>query len=233
LFLDIFRITLDSINKEIFESIKGKGHYDKIIEGFKILKDLNYEVFINIPFQTMDKDKIMNIVDFAMLNNIKTIRFSPIIKKDLFEDYLNLLECLLLVHKKYYEKLYYEEMDLLTDYNDFIETIKDIKCPGAIISININSDGGITRCPYDKFEIGNLYFDTLKNIWINNYDKVMKANKTCHISNIKTDNLFREFIKRHSQDEYLNLCLSVWSFQLREKKKACFRDLPCWYISFK
>jgi len=42
--------------KEIFEPIKGKGHFDKI----------------------------MNIVDFAMLNNIKSIRFSPIIKKDLF-----------------------------------------------------------------------------------------------------------------------------------------------------
>lgn len=27
--------------KEIFELIKGKGHYDKIIEEFKILKDLN------------------------------------------------------------------------------------------------------------------------------------------------------------------------------------------------
>lgn len=72
--------------KEIFESIKGKGHYDKIIEGFKILKVLNYEVFINIPFQTMDIDKIMDIVGFAMLNNIKTIRFSPIIKKTCFKD---------------------------------------------------------------------------------------------------------------------------------------------------
>lgn len=58
----------------------------------------------------------------------------------------------------------------------FIEELKLLECPGGTISLNVNPDGEVTKCAFNKRKIGNINTDSLKDIWFRNYDSSVKHN---------------------------------------------------------
>lgn len=125
----------------------------------------------------------------------------------------------------------YDDFVEYTGYNDYLENIKTSVCPGGIISININADGTVTKCPYEKKILGNLMNDSLFSIWINGYSKnIINAHK-CSVVNFDIYEMFCEMEEVFSKD--VKKCISAWTAQIQNKKKLCYRDLPCWYFVFK
>lgn len=231
--LDCIRTTLDSVEQTKFDEIKGEGSYVKFLEGINILNTIGYGITLNIPFYEISIDDIRDIIKFAEEKNIKSIRLSPVLGKNMHGEYLKLLNSIREIYSIYSDKLKYWDLDILNSPYEFIEEVKKLECPGGIISININSNGDVTRCPHLNISFGNIYYEDIKDIWVENYDNNLNHNKTCHVVDVNLEKLFTEFINTNIDDDALNLCLSTWLFHIRDKKRVCFRDLPFWYIVLK
>ncbi|WDV47818.1 radical SAM protein [Clostridiaceae bacterium M8S5] len=224
------RLTLDSVNEEIQDKVKGKGAYAGIVNAINMLEDSGIGVNINVPITEYNISEIDDIVEFCIKNKIRSLRLSPLTSSSK-EECEAVLKKIIETHRRFYQYIHYEDFAEFKDYGDFMKIIKKLNCPGGLISVNINPDGNITKCPYVTESFGNINEEKLLDVWMKNYEKTQLNNTACPIMNFDTVDLFRSLEKYFDKDD-TDRCLSAWIAQLNGKKKTCFRDMPCWYFVF-
>lgn len=224
------RLTLDSLSDKIQDKFKGKGSLEKIIEVVRLTNKEKIGVNINVPVGKHNYEELDEIVQFCINNKVRTLRFSPLVDSSM-EFNKNVIKTAVLLHEKYADKLYYDDFTEYRGYEDFLKVIKSSVCPGGIISININSDGSVTKCPYDSKNIlGNVNDESLSSIWLNEYSNNLSSADKCSVIKFDPVEMFMEIEDLFSQD--IRRCIAAWTAQIENKKKLCFRDLPCWYFTF-
>ncbi|MBR3293996.1 MAG: radical SAM protein [Oscillospiraceae bacterium] len=224
------RFTLDSLSKQIQDGLKGEGSLEKIIQAMNLSNAEEIGVNINVPVGEHNYAELDEIVQFCISNKVRTLRFSPLV--DSSQDFNKaVIKRIISLHEKYVEKLYYNDYAEYKGYQDFLKTIESSVCPGGIISININPDGNVTKCPYDDQNIlGNINNESLYSIWMGGYSSNVKSADKCSVINFDPVDLFVELEEYFSKD--IKRCISAWVAQIENKKKLCYRDLPCWYFTF-
>lgn len=229
--LAAIRLTLDSIKKEKQDKIKGCGAFEKITKAIQETNHIGIGVNINVPVSVHNINEIDEIVKFCIDNKVRTLRISPLVESSK-EEVQKILREIIRIHEKYEEYLFYDDFVEYTGYNEFLDTIKYANCPGGIISININADGNVSKCPYTNEIIGNIYENSLLALWMDGYQKQIKDNRKCIVVDFDIYEMFSE-MKNEFPENNIQKCISAWISQIKNKKKLCYRDLPCWYFTFK
>lgn len=228
--LDMIRFTLDSTIESKQDSIKGTGTFKRIVNAIQMLSDSHIGVNLNIPVNYDNINEAEDFVNFALKYKIRTIRFSPIINSKVHKDlYVDLLKKIIMLNNKYKSHLNFGNFEVLYSIQDFYNQVSQLKCPGGKISINVNSDGTVTKCPYLSESCANLNVCTLKEAWLKLYNSPPTGCDAC--CGIDFQKVFKEVLDDTSLD--IGRSVSSWYAKIFKKEKHCLRDLPCWYMEFK
>lgn len=194
-------ISVDSVNKEEFESIRKGGNFNNIVKGIKSLieerNNNNNKVKIRTSFVISHKNykNIPNYIQFFKKINIDEIGFAEIenwkIKTD--QDFLDNQNFVLKereIRKNIFNFLNRENLTNDFNFNYLLE--KDYKrkkkCLWGFTKIFITSKGILTPCCIrmeEKYKLGNVLENDFKNTWNNNNLRKFR------IANIKNkDNIY-------------------------------------------
>ena len=77
----LLSISIDAIDKELYEKIRVGGRFEKLIETLTILKSIkenkkNFHYSMNVVLMTLNYNKILEFVNFAKLYNFSSVHFS-------------------------------------------------------------------------------------------------------------------------------------------------------------
>ncbi|MEM5790640.1 MAG: hypothetical protein QXP77_01150 [Candidatus Aenigmatarchaeota archaeon] len=141
---------------EIFEKMRGKNVYNKVIEGIKNLIKVNQSVEIDADLSTLNKNNINDIIDLAYNLSVNSIRIRlvlPIGKNPKYNRFLLAPEEIVEVYKKIQRKKK-EYKDVLTIYDDLIlnESIERL----ATKSFTVDPYGYIRFYPFSSIRVGNF-----------------------------------------------------------------------------
>lgn len=189
-------LSVDGINKQTHERIRGKGTFDKTMNVIKALSQSEVKVRVNTVMQQFNKDQIPDMAKYFVENLGIGFRLLPSILEQETKDSCNCI------------KLEVPFVDIENTLNNFMYDFmrkhkdKDISlsmnvalvpldienymlCPWGKNSLGISYDGTISLCHNRSgnkiFEFGNLKEKSLKDIWINsevaNFFKNFNCNK--------------------------------------------------------
>lgn len=229
--LAAIRLTLDSIKKEKQDKLKGEGALENIKAAIQEAIYVGIGININTPVGIHNIDEIDEIVEFCIDNKVRTLRISPLVESSK-EDTKKILKKIICAHEKFTENLIYDDFAEYTGYDEFLNIIKSANCPGGVISINVNADGVVSKCPYVDEKIGNIYENSLLSLWMEGYEKQIKDKRKCIVADFDIYEMFLE-MKNEFPETIVKKCISAWISQVKGKKKICYRDLPCWYFVFR
>ncbi|WP_236608298.1 radical SAM/SPASM domain-containing protein [Dictyoglomus thermophilum] len=233
--VDAVRLTLDSTEEYKIDKIKGSGAYRKILMAINYLNHEGIGVNLNIPISYDNINEIEQFLNFAINNNIRTLRFSPIIKKDLNVEICEiLLRQILVLHEKYNENISYIDYEPINELDEFYEVLGNLRCTGGRMLLNVNPDGSITKCPYVRRSLGNIKENELKEIWIKSYFNT-KSSSICEVMKINLAVLLGNIVYnvKEVSIETIRKVVSAWYFMIKGKEEYCLRDLPLWYINLR
>lgn len=188
---DRIQVSLDG-TKEIHDSIRGEGTWEKAIKSLHILCEKGVPIEINLTPTSFNEDNIIDAVEsLGRLDGLKEFGASPMAiftKEDM--KYLPDIQKMLANEKKVikildemgfgyksglrgefcqFHKIVGEEVDRLNNLNLSTRLITDgVQCSAGITKIHIDSKGQIFPCVYlqfDDFLMGDSTENSLKDIW--------------------------------------------------------------------
>ncbi|TKJ22610.1 MAG: hypothetical protein CEE42_12670 [Promethearchaeota archaeon Loki_b31] len=199
----VVQVSLDGSCEEINSILRGKGNFEKSINGIRyLIKEGVYTIISMV----VHEDNYHDIEDFFYLglsfgaNEVRYIplkimgkakfNLKPIEKKSL----LLAIDKLIRKEKRakdYLKRDYYSIMKATCAYSN-----KVLYCGTGLKTILIDSDGSVYPCPnhcLPEFKIGNIYAQSFNYIWLNNpilnkirttYD-ISKLNNKCSNCTVK------------------------------------------------
>jgi MoaA/NifB/PqqE/SkfB family radical SAM enzyme len=182
-----FEVSIDG-EKEIHNSIRGKGTYEKTIRGIKTAFKNGYFVMTNSVLSTMNYRNIIRLILKLNKIGVKKTQVSNIIisgnaseemklSKQQNEEFIRSLKLLVKKKKNTTEVLFakmpddeYDSTILSIDENTVNEIAKsNWKCAAGIGRATINYLGYVYCCPFLKNSyIGSILDDSFCDIWNNN-----------------------------------------------------------------
>lgn len=181
------KISLDSTDESINDSIRGKGSYVLATNAIKNCHKHNYPFRVQMVVTNKNKDDIENMYEFVSsygCTSFGTSLMLPMGRGITMDKVLvdeKLLKDLIRIKKnetttkleklgmgidgfKFYEDIY-KDMDL-TDDDAYKFSV--LKCNCAKTRINIDFNGDIYPCDmtkYEKFKLGNILENTIDEFW--------------------------------------------------------------------
>ena len=210
------RISLDTLNKDLYKKWKGVDFVDKVLENISLLRSYKTKVGINVNVNVdMEVNDIKNLID-SLYKNCDYIQFRPVLPR-YFKD-----EGIAINNPVWgWLKTYQDDPKINLSYDKF----KDLKsnsqfpfktCEGHYFSPILNADGDIKVCMYHpnrkEFSFGNINRTSLMEIWksdkrqetiefVRNFDYKNNCQQCCKLYEL---NKFIDFIKSPSDKLDIN-----------------------------
>ena len=177
-------ISLDSIDEEINDQLRGKGSYKRAIKGFynlyksKLKNNSPLKIcFKPVYYPDITIDLVESIINFSQDNNIDILKFAnperceehPLgyygnIKTDYYDNIKQIQN--IINNNQSNMKITNVSNPILYDFIIGIEENKG--CIGAQELLTINPDGRITPCLMNHTLLGNIYdFKSIKDFLVN------------------------------------------------------------------
>lgn len=187
--------SVDGINKETHEKIRGKGTFDKTMLALKALIKSDLRVRVNTVMQQFNKDQIPAMARYFVEELGVGFRLLPSILEQETKDSCNCIKL---------EVPYADIDDVLQNFMyDFMRKHKDkdisvsvnvalvpfdienfMLCPWGKNSLGISYDGLVSLCHNrsgnEIFTFGNLKNQSLKDIWCNSEQAKFFKNYNCN-----------------------------------------------------
>ena len=228
--ISVVRMTLDSPIEIDFDKIKGEGAYKKFINTLILFKENDIRINLSVPISGRETEEfIEEVVCFCKKYGVFSVRFSPIIPVSSNAVYVKLIKAILEYTIKDGKNLYYPDFMKIDSVNDFIGELKLLRCPGESISLNVNPDGSVTKCAFNKFSFGNINSERLKDIWYKNYNMEAK----CNIVEYQILDDIKDYLVTVWDYPEVRRAVSSWYYEIHGKRKLCIRNFPFWTIYLK
>jgi radical SAM protein with 4Fe4S-binding SPASM domain len=174
------QISLDGASSKTHDLIRGKGSFEKAINGIRKLKEYAINVKIMFTLQRFNKDDIPYLYDLSLKENVKSITIERTVPigsaKNLKEYLLSPAEIRQIFEYIYNRDTYEKQMDVLKyrplwinfkscDYNIITDNELGAVCSIGLDGICILPDATVLPCRRLPIPIGNLKRDSLEKIW--------------------------------------------------------------------
>lgn len=187
--------SIDGLNKETHERIRGKNTFDKTMSVIKTLSASDVRVRVNTVMQQFNKDQIPDIARYFVEKLGVGFRLLPSILEQETKDSCNCIKL---------EVPYIDIENTLNNFMyDFMRQHKDkdisisvnvalvpfdienyMLCPWGKNSLGISYDGTVSLCHNRSgnkiFTFGNLKEQSLKDIWLNSETANFFKNYNCN-----------------------------------------------------
>lgn len=184
---DYIKISLDSHIEEHNDAVRGKGSYNKILEGIKILFDNNINVDIGSVLTKYNKNDLNSFIEYLDDKfNVKThiiANYIPLNRDDDLGCSFNELEMC--------DQVIYETKNKLAKgginsiiQDKFFPEGKKVFCGMGLSEVFINKLGNIYPCRMtynEQYLLGNILIDDFKSIT----HKMLDVNNGISVDNIK------------------------------------------------
>lgn len=206
------KISLDSTNEKINDSLRGKGSFEGAVKAMNNCKRLGWNFRTQMVVTNKNKDEIIDMYNFVSSKGATSFGTMLVLpmgrgkKTELVRIDEKLLEDLIYIkeheNKTKFEKLgmgldgfrFYRELYKNCNFSDE-ESYKFslLKCNCGKTRVNIDSNGDVYPCDmmkYSEFKMGNILKDNFEKIWnssqVNNFNKLSRKTKNgCKNCNIK------------------------------------------------
>lgn len=206
--IKFIQISLDWSNKEIYEKIRKKANFEKVIESIKLLIQNWFIVSVNTVLMKYNKDDIINIIELCKKIWVNYFKVAPLMET--WRWWVNDIQLKLSKYKRIYtEILKYkgnnvsQKMKIIIYQNILQPEVKNIKwmpddhfwCPAWRTTCWIDSFWNVYPCSYMNHKeliCGNISHQTLWDIWTNsevmktlrNIDQIKWACSSCKFINL-------------------------------------------------
>lgn len=165
------QISIDGINEERHDYIRGEGNYKKAIESIKWYVEHDIEVFVHYVISKNTVPITSEFIQFIDSLGVKQITFSRVVPMGASDQSVMLSS-----------QEMKETISSLNEYNDKLEGAslkinttrplwacfgKNGRCPVGIQTITILPDGTVLPCRRLPVPVGNIKTESLFSIWYN------------------------------------------------------------------
>ena len=171
------QISLDGGNEKVHDSIRGKGSFQRAIEGIRKLKNVNIEVALMYTLQNLNKDGYNDYIDIAIAENVDAItieRVTPCgqsVKENIIpaEEIKRIYTDITKRANEITKKPVIRRSRPLWINTSCDNTRKDCNiggfCPVGFTALAILHDGTVLPCRRMEIPLGNILTDGLFKIW--------------------------------------------------------------------
>ncbi|RJP74830.1 MAG: radical SAM protein [Desulfobacteraceae bacterium] len=186
--LDAVCFSLESVSKEINDSILGEGHYERTMKNIELAKKAGVRVFVGTVVFPGRVDVAHGVFQYCHSNNLNASvnALAPVGNAEkysqLSNDEFSRLREIIATYPK-----------VTADWA-FSYFLKQ-RCPGGKEKIGITCYGDVTACSYLPITFGNIYEEPLQAIWsrMENFSQFKKDFPGCLAAG---DGFFRkEYLK--------------------------------------
>lgn len=167
------QVSIDGASSASHDEIRGKGSFDKAIDGINILKNNGFFVSLMFTLHKLNKDEVIGVIDLADQLGVDAItleRMTPMNANDLQNFYLEPNELFDIYNRIYGKKTELEQNSHLKIrlsrpvWTLISEQIGGF-CPAGLTSLCILHDGTVLPCRRLNIPLGNILADGLFKIW--------------------------------------------------------------------
>lgn len=203
-----FSTTVFSLDEKINDSItKVQGSLARILKNLELLKKYNIPVDVKTPLMSINIDGFRDVRRFCQDNGFSFLVNPLIISKTDGDESPKSLR----ISEKDMTLLL-NEIDKDNRNKRFHEHEEDVPCSALLHSFAINCDGDVFPCNSFFYKVGNVFEDTLKNIWY-------ESESLNYIKGIQNSDL-----KNCSGCEYKSSCLRCPAMAWMEGKDVFVCD---------
>lgn len=205
IWVKFIQISLDWSNKQIYEKIRRKWNFDKVIESIKLLISSWFVVSVNTVLMKYNEHDILNIIELCKTMWVSYFKVSPLMETWRWLTHMHEIQLSLLEYKAIYKKLLTykkdnesDPMKLIIYQNILRPEVKNIQwmpeehfwCPAWRTTCWIDSYGNVYPCSYmnhQELSCWNIQDQSLSDIWskssimsdIRNIDKILWKCSDC------------------------------------------------------
>ena len=188
--LDSCQISIESSNKELHESVRGQGTFDRVVEATRLLKSLtNIKTALAIAVTKNNLAEVEEYVEFALdrfgVDRVVFHRFVPMGRANI-EDALSpeqhdtFLNRVITLKQKYgKDKVSYTDPTLYGKICG-LDTSEDAigGCSAGFAALSIDANGDVFPCPRLPLKVGNIRKNSIYQIYNNSkiLDKLRNRN---------------------------------------------------------
>jgi len=167
------QISIDGASSEGHDQIRGRGSFNKSIDGIKTLKNNGFFVSLMFTLHKLNKDEVIGVIDLARQLGVDAItieRMTPMNAEDIKKFYLNPDELF-----DIYRQIYLKKIEIEQNSNLKIRVSRPLWtliseriggfCPVGLTSLCILHDGTVLPCRRLNISLGNVLTDGLFKIW--------------------------------------------------------------------
>ncbi len=172
------KISMEGVEGESYENIRGKGTYSRFLEGLHLLRESGINLSMGTTIMKPNLPYVRDIVEFAIKQGIGTIAFN-LVKK--WGDNTSLM----LNYEEYREFVRLMAEEILPEYSDAISInlppsfypvpqegiylFDNFGCVAGNSVLHINPDGWVCPCNFIKSlpATDNIRERQLQDIWLN------------------------------------------------------------------
>lgn len=188
-YLDDIQVSIDGIDKEINDKIRGEGSYELACNTFEILSKTDVKVGLSLTPLPENIDTLKDLYKFAINYNVDYIHFNRVKKpagNEYNNDYLYSLDFSRESYKLF-DELYKEYVKIHEDMrgmhnvkyvaldhsfdpgNELITSIKKERCSAGFLTIAVNPNGDAYPCAAlsreKSLRFGNVFENGLENVY--------------------------------------------------------------------
>lgn len=171
------QISLDGGTAEIHDLVRGKGNFERAINGIRKLKSAGLEVSLMFTLQQLNKDSVNDFIDLAIKENVDAITIERVTPcgQSAMEDIISadelkeIYKAITLRANVMSNKPVIRRARPLWINTSCYNTRSDCNiggfCPVGLTALAILHDGTVLPCRRLEIPIGNILTDGLFKIW--------------------------------------------------------------------
>lgn len=171
--VDLVQISLDGGTQEIHESIRGKGSFERALDGIKKFKTGGVSVQVQMVVHKNNVNSVENLIQLCNLYNVDRLLITRLVLEGNAKSNLGSV----VLSQDEYKELLFKLNEHSDNTNNKVKILKgrclwrliDEKygslCPVGINSIAILPNGDVLPCRRMPIKIGNLKRESLYKIW--------------------------------------------------------------------
>ncbi len=161
----------------IHDNIRGRGSFERAINGIKSLRSMGIEVTLNVTLSSLNYSYVMDVIPLAVKLGVQRLGFSRLVPSGRGRKHLTDM-----LDKESVKQLYdrllnveIEGLDIVTGDPVASQINKDMcenagatalgGCAAGISGLTFRPDGAITPCRRLNIPVGNLREDSLREVW--------------------------------------------------------------------
>lgn len=161
------QISIDGVDKESHEEVRGNGTWEKTITAIKLLNSYGVDIQTNMVYHKGNFERIEEYFDFAIQNGIKKVRLISLMNMGRAVNNMEMVPLSRFVN--YMEQLIDRRKDIveLLDETSFMGLVltakfsqKVVSCGAGVITLTVAPDGNVYPCLNlynEKFKMCNLF----------------------------------------------------------------------------